>query len=207
MGCGIQIFTLCSYRGFGMRYLLFSCIVIIVFLFYYKIKNESFGCNTNASISQHGNIYSEENRNGILYVNIIIENSYVSVNTRASTYSKYAITQLNPHYILLNSSDIGVSIITDKISSKWDIYEARHIKVNSYDVYVVITESRHSFKRESDGILVLFKKGNDLKTFKLEGDFHLAFSPCNTENDYLSISTKLHRYIFKVGDTISLTVN
>lgn len=190
-----------------MRYLLFSFIIIVIFLFCYKIRNELFVSNTDTSISQLGNVYSEENRNGILYVNIIGKDSYGSVNTRVSTYSKHSITQLSPHYILLNSSDIGICIITNKISSNWDAYGSKHIKINGYDVYVVLTESLHSFKRESDEILVLFKKGNDITTYKLEGHFHLSLSPCHTGNDYLSISTKLHEYTFKVGDSISLTVN
>lgn len=115
-----------------MRYLLFSFIIIIIFLFCYKIRNELFVSNTDTSISQLGKVYSEENRNGILYVNIIGKDSYGSVNTRVSTYSKYSITQLSPHYILLNSSDIGICIITDKISSNWDAYGSKHIKINGY---------------------------------------------------------------------------
>ena len=68
-----------------MRYLLFSFIIIIIFLFCYKIRNELFVSNTDTSISQLGKVYSEENRNGILYVNITGKDSYGSVNTRVSS--------------------------------------------------------------------------------------------------------------------------
>ena len=191
-----------------MKYLLLLFALIIILSFCYKMRVPSWGqIELRPPAPQQGDIYAQEYRNGILFVNIKDNHPENSVNTRASIYSKYVITQLDPHYILLDSSDIGMSIITDKISSKWDTYGAKHITLNGYDVYIVLIEPRSTFQMESDGILVLFKRGDNIKTFRLEGKFHLELSPYSVGDDYLSISTKLHTYNFKAIDTISLTVN
>ena len=159
------------------------------------------GAGSQANGENRGaeNVYYAKHKNGILHVQI----GGACVDTRASVYSKYKLRQISPKYVFLNSSDIGEYMITNEFSGKWGIYMAKNLKAADREIFIVAMQPCDE-NFHSDGVLVLFRSGENIETFKLDGEFHFNFSPCEIKDNSLSVKTKSHTYTFSLSGKISV---
>lgn len=178
---------------------------LVLAIFTFSCSNESMDSGENScsfTNSQEENVYSIKHKNGILFLKI----GNLDVNTHASVFSRYKIRQISQGYVFLRSSDIGEYVITNKISKEWNTYLTKNIKVNGYDIFIISLKpyGLGDPERNSNGIRVLFVKGECIKVFNLDGKFHFKFSRIDIKGNSISIETESNNYTFYISDTISL---
>lgn len=84
--------------------------------------------------------YREKNKDGILCLDIFKKNVFISeVHTGASIYQRYKIKIISDKYILLNSSDVGLYMISEIKPNVWKYLEAAEYDWETKKIFVVFT--------------------------------------------------------------------
>ena len=82
--------------------------------------------------------YKEKHKDGILYIDIFERNNFITeIQTKASVYQKYKIKIIADKDILLDSSDIGLSVISEIKPNIWECLDTTEYVLGDKKILVV----------------------------------------------------------------------
>lgn len=114
-------------------------IYIILSLIFLGGQGVLLGCNEYEN--KCGELtYREKHKDGILYIDIFKKNTFITeVQTGASIYQKYRVKIISDKDILLNSSDVGLSMISEIKPKVWKCLDVAEYVLGDKKILVVFT--------------------------------------------------------------------
>lgn len=119
--------------------------------------------------------YKEKHKNGILYIEIFKKNTFVAeIKTNASVYQKYKIKIISDKDILLNSSDVGLSVITEIKPKIWERLEATEYVLGDKKIFVVFKGNVTLGEKGNiyEQITLICLDNNETFNLNLKGNFY-----------------------------------
>ena len=117
--------------------------------------------------------YKEKHKDGILYIDIFKRNNFITeIQTKASVYQKYKIKIIADKDILLDSSDIGLSVISEIKPNIWKCFDAIEYVLGDKKILVVFKGNATAAGRNIyDQISLICLDGKETFYLNLTGNF------------------------------------